>query len=116
MATTSEDDLLVVGPQGSLFIGSTGVRLERIITAHLSGQPPADIVDMFDGLTLADVEKVLARYRESPTDIDDYMRRYEEEGARITALIEKNRMAGESVRANVKRRAAARVKGNGKPE
>jgi uncharacterized protein (DUF433 family) len=66
---------------GGFRVGRSHVQLERIIAAHRQGAAPADIVDMYPTLELADVHAVLAWVLRHPVEVEAYLRWRDEQAA-----------------------------------
>src|ERR1700740_3340947 len=69
--------------QGGLRVGQTRVSLESVWLLHQQGASPAEIVRAFDTLDPADVHAILAWALRHPEDVAAYLRRRDEEAARI---------------------------------
>src|SRR5438093_4141279 len=73
---------------GGLRVGRTRVSLESVWHMHQQGASPADIVRAFDTLQLADVHAVLAWALRHSDDVGAYLKRRDEEAARIRRQLE----------------------------
>jgi uncharacterized protein (DUF433 family) len=74
--------------RGGLRVIGTRVLLERIVHAFADGATPEGIVQSYDTLQLADVYAVLTWYLRNKAEVEDYLRRREEEAATIRRTIE----------------------------
>ena len=74
--------------QGGLRVGQTRVSLESVWHLHQQGASPADIVRAFDTLQLADVHAVLAWALRHSDDVHAYLKRRDEEAARVRRQLE----------------------------
>ena len=72
---------LRVDEYGSVRVGRSNVLLDLVIQHHRGGRAPADIVESFPTLKLADVYEAIAYYLNHRDDVDEYL----EEGERIAA-------------------------------
>src|SRR5437588_1501150 len=75
-------------PAGVLRVGTGRVLLELVIRAYQRGASPQEIVGMYDSLALADVFAVIAYYLGHPAEIDEYLRKCDEDAAAIRRRIE----------------------------
>jgi uncharacterized protein (DUF433 family) len=66
-------------PPGVLRVGSSRVLLELVIRAHQRGASPQDTVRMYNTLDLGDVYAVVAYYLVHPAEMDEYLRKCDEE-------------------------------------
>ena len=77
------------GSGGALRVGPTRVTLEVVLTAHLQGYTPEQIVRQFDTLDLADVYTVIGHYIRHRAVFDEYLaeceRAYQERRAQALA-------------------------------
>jgi uncharacterized protein (DUF433 family) len=96
-------------PQGVLRVGNSRVLLELVILAHQRGASPQDIVRMYDSLELADVYAVVAYYLAHPAEIDEYLRKCDEQAETIQHQIESSQPS----RPNLKQELLARAKERG---
>jgi uncharacterized protein (DUF433 family) len=99
---------LAPNANGTLYVRDTGVRLERIIYAYKAGHSPADIVDMFDALRLADVFAVICYYLDHQEEVDGYMEEYERESMAIRKKIEARQPSQDEIKTELLSRKAAR--------
>ena len=81
-------------PPGVLRVGKSRVLLELVIRAYQRGASPQEIVRVYDGLALGEVFAVLGYYLAHPTEIDDYLRRCEEEASSLRQRIDASQPAG----------------------
>jgi uncharacterized protein (DUF433 family) len=79
---------LLKDKDGTIRVGGTRVRLDTVIFAFNEGYTAEEIVTQFPSLTLADVYSTLAYYLDNRALVDDYIRRGEEEAARLQRDIE----------------------------
>lgn len=75
---------------GSIRVGNTRVLLELVIHAYEDGSTPEGIVDSFDSLRLADVYAVIAYYLQNRQQVDEYLKRRDQEAEAIRREIEAN--------------------------
>jgi uncharacterized protein (DUF433 family) len=75
-------------PAGVLRIGKSRILLELVIRAYQRGASPQEIVRMYDTLALSDVFAVIAYYLAYPAEIDEYLRKCDEEAETIRRKIE----------------------------
>jgi uncharacterized protein (DUF433 family) len=73
---------------GGLRVGQTRVSLESVWHTHQQGASPAEIVQAFDTLDLADVHAVLAWALRHPEDLNAYLQRRDEEAAEVRRQLE----------------------------
>ncbi len=98
---------LVPHANGTLFVRDSGIPLERIIESYNAGSTPADIVDMFDTLRLADVFAVISYYLDHQEEVDTYLRIQEAEADKVQAMIEATLPQRPGFHAELKNRWAA---------
>ena len=96
-------------PAGVFRVGNTRVLLELVIRAHQRGVSPQDIVGMYDSLDLRDVFAVIAYYLAHPSDVDEYLRKCDEEAESVRRQIEASKPAQPNLKEEL--RARARAKG-----
>jgi len=96
-------------PKGVLRVGKSRVLLELVIHAHQRGAAPQDIVRMYDTLDLGDVYAVIAYYLAHPAEIDEYLRKCDEQAEAIRRQIE----SSQPPRPNLKQELLARAKERG---
>jgi uncharacterized protein (DUF433 family) len=94
-------------PPGVLRVGKSRVLLELVVRAHQRGQSPQEIVKMYDSLDIGDVYAVIAYYLAHPAEVDEYLRRCDEESEAIRRKIDSAQRPGPSreelqARANAK--------------
>ena len=83
-------------PPGVFRVGNTRVLLELVLHAYQRGVSPQDIVRMYETLDLGDVFAVIAFYLAHPVEIDEYLRRCDEEADTIRRKIEASQPPGPS--------------------
>jgi uncharacterized protein (DUF433 family) len=74
---------------GGLRVGQTRVSLESVWHLHQQGASPAEIVQAFDTLALADVYAVLAWALRHPEDVDVYLKQRDDEATQLRQQLEK---------------------------
>ena len=92
--------------QGGLRVTGTRVLLERIVHAFEDGATPEGIVQSYDTLRLADVYAVLTWYLHHKAEVEDYLRRREEEAEAIRRTIEDKQPDRAELRARLLARRA----------
>lgn len=75
-------------PPGVLRVGKSRVLLELVIRAHRQGMSPREIVEMYEALEIGDVYAVIAFYLAHPAEVDEYLRRCDEEAEAVRRQIE----------------------------
>lgn len=98
---------LRVDDDGVIRVGATRITLDVLLADHRRGMSPEDIVRELDALTLADVHGTLAYYYRHQTDLDEYLRRREEQAVQMRRLVDANQPRGPS-REELRARLAAR--------
>jgi uncharacterized protein (DUF433 family) len=83
-------------PPGVLRVGKTRVLLDLVIRAYQRGASPQEIVRMYDGLDVGDVFAVCAYYLAHRTEVDEYLRRCDEEAEAVRKKIEASQQGGPS--------------------
>jgi uncharacterized protein (DUF433 family) len=83
-------------PPGVLRVGRSRVLLELVIRAHQRGASPPEIVRMYDSLDLGDVYAVIAYYLAHQAEMDEYLRRCDEQAEAIRRQIEATQRPGPS--------------------
>lgn len=83
-------------PPGVLRVGNSRVLLELVIRAHQRGAAPDDIVRMYDTLDLGDVYAVVAYYLAHSAEIDEYLRKCDQEADAVRHTIESSQRPGPS--------------------
>lgn len=73
---------------GGLRVGQTRVSFDSVWHTHQQGASPAEIVQAFDTLQLADVYAVLAWALRHPEEVDAYLKRRDEEAAEMRRQLE----------------------------
>ncbi|HXG21732.1 MAG TPA: DUF433 domain-containing protein [Methylomirabilota bacterium] len=76
---------LRVDEHGVMRIGQTRVRLDTVVTAWRQGESPEQIAENFDVLDLADVYAVISYYLHHRAEVDNYIARNQQDGARLRA-------------------------------
>src|SRR5207302_10255110 len=84
----SEPVPLQVDDTGTIRVGESRVTLDVLLQYWRLGMKPEEIARGLDTLTLADVHGALFYYFRHPTEIDDYLRRREEEADKLRRQIE----------------------------
>jgi uncharacterized protein (DUF433 family) len=96
---------------GAIRVGDSRVTLDVLLEYWRMGLKPEEIARGLDTITLADVHGSLAYYLRHQAEIDDYLRRREEEAEKLRHQVE---AANASRLAPLKARlAAARAQENG---
>jgi uncharacterized protein (DUF433 family) len=75
-------------PPGVFRVGNTRVLLELVLRAYQRGVSPQDIVRMYEALDLGDVFTVIAFYHAHTTELDEYLRRCDEEADAVRRKLE----------------------------
>jgi uncharacterized protein (DUF433 family) len=102
---------LRVDETGAIRVGKSRVTLDVLLQYWRLGMRPEEIARGLDTLTLADIHGALAYYHRHQTEIDDYLRRREEEAEQLRHQIE---AANASRLTALKARVhAAQAQGNG---
>lgn len=83
-------------PPGVLRVGRSRVLLELVIRAHQRGASPQDIARMYNTLDLGDVYAVVAYYLVHPAEVDEYLRKCDEEADAVRRKIESSQRPGPS--------------------
>ncbi len=83
-------------PPGVFRVGKSRVLLELVIRADQRGKAPLEIVQMYDSLDVGDVYAVIAYYLAHPADVDDYLRRCDEEAEASRRKLEATQKPGPS--------------------
>jgi uncharacterized protein (DUF433 family) len=81
-------------PAGVLRVGTSRVLLELVIHAYQQGESPEGIVEMYPALELGDVFAVIAYYLAHRDDVDEYLRRCDEDAAAVRQRIEASQRPG----------------------
>ena len=79
---------LRVDDTGAIRVGESRVTLDVVLQYWRMGMKPEDIARGLETLTLADVHGALAYYFRHQNEIDDYLRRREEEAEQLRQQIE----------------------------
>ncbi len=80
-------------PSGTFRVGKSRVLLELVVRAYRRGQSPEDIVRMYDTLDLGDVFAVIAYSLAHPDEMDEYLRKCDEEADAVRREIEASQPA-----------------------
>jgi uncharacterized protein (DUF433 family) len=83
-------------PPGVLRVGRSRVLLELVIRAHRRGKSPQEIVQMYDTLDVGDVYAVIAYDYAHRAEMDEYLRRCDEEAEATRRRIEATQRPGPS--------------------
>jgi len=86
--------------------------LERVIESHKAGATPADIVDSFDTLNLADVYSVIGFYLKNIDAVEAYLREQEAESVKVLRVVEGSQPARPEFKMELLRRNALLEAGN----
>src|SRR6188768_2492187 len=98
---------------GAIRVGQSRVTLDVLLHYWRQGMKPEEITRGLDTLTLADVHGALAYYHRHQAEVDEYLRRREEEAEQLREQIE---AANAARLAPLKARLdAVRAQGNGGP-
>ena len=97
-------------PPGVLRVGNTRVLLELVIHAHLHGEPPEAIVEMYDALEIADVFAVIAYYLAHQAEVDEYLRERDEKAEALRHKIEASQRPGPTKEELLARARAKRLR------
>jgi len=79
---------LRVDETGTIRVGESRVTLDALLQYWRSGMTPSEIARGLDTLTIADVHGALAYYFRHQSEMDDYLRRREEEAEKLRREIE----------------------------
>jgi len=74
---------LVMTPEGVLRVGKTRVTLDTVIYTYREGATPEEIVRRYDTLELVDVYAVIAYYLNHKEEVDEYLRKGEEQSQKL---------------------------------
>jgi uncharacterized protein (DUF433 family) len=97
----------VTKTQGAYRISDTRVSLDSVVSAFLNGQSPESIVDSFPSLNLEQIYGAIAFYLANRAEVDDYLRKGEEEFAALSQkLRDTNPLLYQKLIAHKKDRAA----------
>jgi len=90
MATldTTQISPLTLWEDGSIRIGSSGVPLDTVVHAFTSGATAEQIQDDFPTLSLGEIYGAISYYLEHEDQVEEYLKRRDQEAARIRAEIE----------------------------
>ena len=81
-------------PAGVLHVDKSRVLLELVIRAYQRGASPQEIVRMYDSLALGDVFAVIAYYLANPVEIDDYLRKCDQNAEAVHRRIDPSQPLG----------------------
>ncbi len=95
-------------PPGVLRVGKSRVLLELVMRAYQRGASPQDIVRMYESLELSDVFAVIAYYLAHPAEIEEYLRKCEEEAEAVRRQIESSQPSQPNLKQELLDRARAR--------
>jgi uncharacterized protein (DUF433 family) len=101
--------------EGVLRVTGTRIPLERIIECYKEGETPETIVDAFDSLRLADVYAIISYYLDHKEEVEEYIRKQEEEAEAIRRMIEASQPPRPNLRQELLARWARMEKGNDAP-
>ncbi len=102
---------LRVDDTGTIRVGPSRVTLDVLLQYWRLGMKPEEIARGLDTLTLADIHGALGYYFRHQSELDDYLRRREEEAEKLRQQIEAANAARlASLKARVE---AVRARGNG---
>ena len=97
----------VTKTQGANRISDTRFSLDSVVSAFLNGQSPESIVDSFPSLNLEQIYGAIAFYLANRAEVDDYLRKGEEEFAALSQkLRDTNPLLYQKLIAHKKDRAA----------
>ena len=90
MATldTTQIAPLTLWEDGSIRIGSSRVPLDTVVHAFTSGATAEQIQDDFPTLSLGEIYGAISYYLEHEDQVEEYLKRRDQEAARIRAEIE----------------------------
>src|SRR5438876_818796 len=94
-------------PAGVFRVGKSRVLLELVIRAHQRGASPQDIVRMYDSLDLRDVFAVIAYYLAHPSDIEEYLRKCDDEAEAVRRQIAASQPAQPNLKDELRARSRA---------
>jgi uncharacterized protein (DUF433 family) len=93
-------------------VTGTRIPLERVIECYKAGLTPEEIVDAYDSLRLSDVYTLIGYYLTHTEEVEEYLRKQEEDAEEIRRMIEKEMPPRPSFREELLRRKALREKGD----
>jgi uncharacterized protein (DUF433 family) len=74
---------LRIDADGEVRVGGTRLLLDLVVQAIREGIAPETIVQMYSSLQLADVHAVIAYYLRHQPEVDEYLRRREQEAEQV---------------------------------
>ena len=74
---------LAADTEGVLRVGGTRVTLDTVIFAFNEGATPEEIAQRYPSLRLADIYTVIGYYLVQPVEVKEYLRRRQEQAARV---------------------------------
>lgn len=75
---------------GSIRVSGTRVTFETVISTHLQGYSPETIHEFFPVVPVTDIYAIIAYYLAHREEMDDYLKRRDEEATKIRQEIEAN--------------------------
>lgn len=99
MQIETEPTVLRVDDHGTVRVGQCNVMFDLVVEHYRQGRTPAEIVDSFPSLKLADVHSAIAYYLRHPDEVQEYL----DEGERIAAKWRARSEADPRVQAERKR-------------
>ena len=100
---------------GALRVGSSRVPLDTVVQEFEDGADPEGIVRAYPTLQLADVYAVIAYYLRHRGELDEYLRRREEEAAALKREIEARQPNRAGLRERLLARKAQQEQGHATP-
>jgi len=98
---------LRIDDSGQVRVGRTRVIFKLVVEAHLGGATPEDIAErIYPGLELADVYGAIAYYLRHKGDVQEYLRRWDEEGEKLRREIEAKQPPNAELKARLLARKA----------
>jgi uncharacterized protein (DUF433 family) len=79
---------LKIGDDGTIRVNNTRVTLDTIIARYHQGDNPEEIHEGFSTVPINDIYAIIAYYLAHRDELDDYLKRQEEEAERIRQKIE----------------------------
>lgn len=93
---------------GTVRVHGTRLTLDTVLGAYERGDTPAEIVEGFPSLSLADVHAIIAYYLRHREEVDAYLAEGEAKAAQIRKLVEARQGAQEGRRERLLARRAQR--------